>query len=266
MAERVDAIAVDVRDRAGRAHLEVAADERDADRVPFTQRPGRLLELVRNLSAERAAEDRRETSGTERSGKQIRRFGLEAADDERGRDRPKHRAELCAGGGRHPEYLHVGGAVGERRDPPIRRDERGRQPFTRDRQLDARLRPRAARHLRRVLHLGDRRNPGNRFGREGPDRVRHRADQAAVDVDRAAAHARGHSGLRERSTLEAREDEVAVRTLDVPQDPENVDLELLKIRPLEDGAPDTDHARLDLADRHQRGDSRQRYPAEDGKR
>ena len=41
MAEGVDAVAVDVRDGAGRAHLEVAADQRHADRVPFAQRAGR---------------------------------------------------------------------------------------------------------------------------------------------------------------------------------------------------------------------------------
>ena len=40
MAERVDAVAVDVRDGAGGAHLEIAADERHADRVPFAQRAG----------------------------------------------------------------------------------------------------------------------------------------------------------------------------------------------------------------------------------
>ena len=39
MAEGVDAIAVDVRDGAGRAHFEVAADQRHADRVALAQRP-----------------------------------------------------------------------------------------------------------------------------------------------------------------------------------------------------------------------------------
>ena len=38
MAEGVDAIAVDVRDGAGRAHFEVAADERHADRVALAER------------------------------------------------------------------------------------------------------------------------------------------------------------------------------------------------------------------------------------
>ena len=38
MAERVDAIAVDVSNRPGGAHLEVAADQRHADGVPLAQR------------------------------------------------------------------------------------------------------------------------------------------------------------------------------------------------------------------------------------
>ena len=38
MAERVDAVAVDVGDRAGGAELQVAAHERDADRIAGPQR------------------------------------------------------------------------------------------------------------------------------------------------------------------------------------------------------------------------------------
>ena len=55
-----------------------------------------------------------------------------------------------------------------------------------------------------------------------------------------------------RPAFEPREDQIALRPLDVPQHAEDVDLEVLELGALEDGAADADHARLDLVDRHQR--------------
>ena len=55
-----------------------------------------------------------------------------------------------------------------------------------------------------------------------------------------------------RPAFEAREDQVALRPLDVAQDAEDVDLEVLELGAFEHGAADADHARLDLFDRHQR--------------
>ena len=48
MAERVDAIAVDVRHRAGAAELQIAADEHDADRVARLQRPSNGISPARS--------------------------------------------------------------------------------------------------------------------------------------------------------------------------------------------------------------------------
>ena len=39
MSESVDPVAVDMRDRPGRAHLQVARGERDTERVPFAEWP-----------------------------------------------------------------------------------------------------------------------------------------------------------------------------------------------------------------------------------
>ena len=46
---------------------------------------------------------------------------LEAAHQQRRRDRPHHRAELRAGGGRNADRLNVGGPGGERRQPGVGR-------------------------------------------------------------------------------------------------------------------------------------------------
>ena len=55
----------------------------------------------------------------------------------------------------------------------------------------------------RFDHLGDRRDAGDRFLRERADRIRDRADQPAVDVDRAAAHARRSRRSRRAARLRA---------------------------------------------------------------
>ena len=85
--------------------------------------------------------------------------------------------------------------------------------------------------------------PAIGFLRERADRVRDRADQPAVDVDRAAAHAGDDAGFGERPAFEPREDQVALRALDVAQHAEDVDLEVLQLGALEDRAADADHAR-----------------------
>ena len=185
--ERVDLVAVDVGDRAGRAHVDVSAGERDADGIALAERPGRHRRL---RPGRHAGDHRREARVTKCPEYQIDGLGLEAAHEERRRNRPEHRADLRAGGGRHPNRLHVGWPAGKRRQARRRAGERGREPFARDRQLELRLSgARAAGQGRRVLHLGNRRDAGDRFLRERADRVGNRADEAAVDVDRAAAHA-----------------------------------------------------------------------------
>ena len=79
-----------------------------------------------------------------------------------------------------------------------------------------------------------------------PERIRHGADQAAVDIDRAAAHAGDDAGVGERAALEPREDQIAARADDVAQDAKDVDLELVEPIALEYRPADADHARLQL--------------------
>jgi hypothetical protein len=108
-----------------------------------------------------------------------------------------------------------------------------------------------ARHPGGVFHLGNRRDSRDRFLRERPDGIRHRADQPAVDVDGAAAHALRHTGLGERPPFELRQDQIASGTLNVAEDAEDVDLELFELGALKDRAADADHARTDFVDGHQ---------------
>ena len=87
------------------------------------------------------------------------------------------------------------------------------QVVARQRKLDLHARagrPRRCRP-RRVGHLVDRRDAGDRLLREAAERVGDRADQPSVDVDRAAAHAGDDAGLGERSAFEPRENQVALR-------------------------------------------------------
>ncbi len=52
----------------------------------------------------------------------------------------------------------------------------------------------------------------------------------------------GHSGLRQRSALEARQDQIAMRALHVVQHAEDVRLEFLEFGSFEDRPADADHA------------------------
>ena len=250
MAERIDAVAVDMGDGAGGAHLEIAGDQRHADRVPFTERAGGRFDFGRC----RSGDHRREAGFAEGAGEEVGDVGLETAHQQRRRDRPHHRAQLRPGGGGNAHRLHVGRARGERRQPGVGRGQRGGEALARHRQLEARLAGRAhARHRGRVLHLLDRRDAGDRLLRERADRVGDGANQPAIDVDRAAAHALGDAGLGERPAFEPRQDQVAPGPLHVLEDAQDVDFEFLKLGPLEDRAPDPGHPGADLADGHDRG-------------
>ena len=92
--------------------------------------------------------------------------------------------------------------------------------------------------------------PGNRLLGERAQRVRHGADEPAVDVDRAAAHAGDDAGVGERPAFEPRENQIAVRADDVLEHAENVDLELLDAGALEYRPADRDHAGTDFVDVH----------------
>ena len=53
-------------------------------------------------------------------------------------------------------------------------------------------------------HLANRRDAGDGFRRKRPEGIRHGADEAAVHVDRAAAHAGDDAGLGQRAAAELR--------------------------------------------------------------
>jgi hypothetical protein len=174
---------------------------------------------------------------------------------------------LRTGRRRHAHDLDISGTVGERRQPGIRRVQRRGESVASDRQLDARLWRRHPPHRPGcVLHFRNRRDAGDRFRRECADGIRHGTNQFPVDVHGAAAHAGGHAGLRQRATFEPGEDQIALRTLDVVENAENVCLEFLEVGAFEHGTADTDHARFDFVDRHERRRRRQRSPVEDGQK
>ena len=99
MAERVDAVAVDVRDRAGAAELQIAADEHDADRVARLERA--LERLLAGVQPGGAAAGRDEALVAERAAEHVGELRLEARHHERRRDRTEQRAELRAADAGH---------------------------------------------------------------------------------------------------------------------------------------------------------------------
>ena len=249
MAERVDAVAVDVGDRAGGAELEVAAHQRDADRIarPQRRRRGARAAAARCLRRAGHAPARSPARGRPTATGAIT-DGIEAAERQRRRDRPQHRAD--AGVDVVAEHLHVGRAVGERPRPTrtpaaaMRWKLSGVSGIGR---LDARGLA-ARRRQRRVASIISAIGVMPAIGsfENCAERVRHGADQPAVDVDRAAAHAGDDAGVGERPAFEPREDQVAPRADDVAQHADDVDLELVEPVALEDGPADADHARPEL--------------------
>ena len=189
MPEGVDAISVQVGDGAGRPHLEVAADQGHADRVTFAKGRGGHQHAIRGAC--RGAGDLRDETGfAERSGQQIHGGGFEAAHRQGRRDGPEHRPELGACRRRQTDRLHVRRPLAEGGEARIRPAEGGRQVLGCDRELEPGLPGgRATWQHRRVLHLGDRRDAGNRLLRKRSDRVRHGPDEPSLHIDGTAAHA-----------------------------------------------------------------------------
>ena len=246
MAEGVDAVAVDLGDRAGRAELEVAGDERDADRIAGTQR---LLRPRGGILAAGARHHRQESLLAERGGQRIDHRRVEAADRQRRRDRTQHRPDAGIDAG--AEHLDVGRIFRERAHPRERLAQRCAHAFRGQRHLQvdtAGLSPRRRRKRRVLDHLVDRRDARDRFLGELAERIRDGADEPAVDIDGAAAHPGNHARVGQRSAFELGENQVAARADDVAQHAEDVDLEFIEPITLEHGAADADHARLELVD------------------
>ena len=186
----------------GRAELEIARDEGDADGIAGTERFGgggascAAPPVPPASSTKPAAAERRERAR--------RRRAVESTDAQRERDGPERRrrrsARTCRSGACRP---------GERHERPrgAKHRRRTRRPAPRSPRRSglastARRRRRAA-PGRGVHHLANRRDAGDRLGRERAEGVRHGADQTAVDVDRAAAHAGDDARLGERAAARA---------------------------------------------------------------
>ena len=108
VAERVDALAVDVRDGAGAAELQIAVEEHHADRVARFRRA-----VVRHFSRSRPrrrAAHREKALLAKCAAERIRELGFESRHHERCGNRAEQRAELIA-----PEAADAAGSVPQRR-------------------------------------------------------------------------------------------------------------------------------------------------------
>ena len=253
MAERVDAVAVNFGDRARRAEFEIAGHERHAEWIAGTKRLIPRRGGGDGILAAGARHHRQEALLTERGGKRIDHRRVEAADRQRRRDGPQHRPD--AGVEAVAEHLHVVRVLRERAHPRERLAQRIAHVLGRQRHLqrDARRRP-TRRGLRgRFDHFVDRGDTRDRFLGELPERVRDGADEAAVDIDGAAAHAGDDAGIGERTAFELGENQVAARPDDVAQHAKDVHLEILQLIALKHGFADANHSRFELIDRKRCG-------------
>ena len=96
-----------------------------------------------------------------------------------------------------------------------------------------------------------------------PERVRHGADEPAVDVDRTAAHPGDDAGGRQRSAFEPRQNQIPVRADDVFDDAKNLHREFVDAGAFEHCAADAHHAGANLGHAHLR---RGRADDREGKR
>ena len=101
-------------------------------------------------------------------------------------------------------------------------------------------------------HLMNRRDADNRVVREDGWNKRQCADQFAVNINRAAAHARQDARFlqRQRPAGHSRHDRVAVRAL-IGEDAENFHIEFFDSRSGKDCFADAFHAGADVFDWHQ---------------
>ena len=103
-------------------------------------------------------------------------------------------------------------------------------------------------------HLVDGCDAADRYLGVRPS-IGHGADQTAVDVDRAAAHALDDSGLFQRSAGQPGQDQVLARPQSVALNSEDFDLEGVDGGSLEDGLAHAAHAAAKVIRSHERGRS-----------
>lgn len=97
-------------------------------------------------------------------------------------------------------------------------------------------------------HFRDGRDTGDGFLSEGAERIGHRAEEPAVNVDGTAAHALDHTGVGERATFKAGQDEIALGADAIPEHADDRGPEFLERVAAEHRAADADHAGLQLRD------------------
>ena len=102
-------------------------------------------------------------------------------------------------------------------------------------------------------HLFNRRDAGDRFLAELADAIGERAEQLAVDIDRAAAHAGNHPRVFGLGADEPGEDHVLSGTEGVVQQAEDFDLHRFGLGALKDGIGDAAKAAVHLAERKNPG-------------
>ncbi len=249
MAERVDAIPIDVRHGAGGAELEIAGEQAHTHRVTGTQRT--IVAGGEAGAGRLSARHRHEAGSGERRRERIDHRRVEAGRNHRHRDRTQHRADAAEIGGAARDDQRLRRLIDERAGaaevagPDVEQLARRRRPRHGNR---ARA-PRRGRHHRRVEHFRDRRNARDGLGRELTERIRHRAHQPAIDVNRAAAHAGDDAGLGQRTAFEPGENQAALRTDHVPHHSKHVDLEVLELGAGKHGTADAHHAGPDLVQR-----------------
>ena len=144
VAECIHAIAVDVRDRAGRAKLEVSGQQAHADGVAGLQRPA--VGGRRARAGRLRVRHRHEAGGRECRRDRVEHRRIEARCDHRHRDRPQHRAHARQIRRRRP----TGPAPGtvRRRTVSIGRDRATRSRAVRAASAGATSRPDASRAAR----------------------------------------------------------------------------------------------------------------------
>ena len=180
MPEGDNFVAVAVRDRADAAEIQIAAHQLDADGGAGLQ----IRVRVRDNGFRRAAAlHRRDAPCRQFLFQRGERARIEAGDDERRVNRRELHALAFAAAPRE----HLAGS-----------------------RLRGRVQP-----LRVLQHFVNRRDADNRFFQKGRGREGQRADQLAVNVNRAAAHARQHARLlqRQRPAGDSRHNLVAAGAL-----------------------------------------------------
>ncbi len=110
--------------------------------------------------------------------------------------------------------------------------------------------PRAAIHGVDLQHLSDGRHAGDRFLGEFADAEGQRPRQLAVQINRAAAHARYHPGIFRFLTRQTHQDDVSLGAVRVLQNAENFHPHGLRLGALKHGIGNSVHAGVDFAYRN----------------